>query len=753
MLIPMRMLAVALIGSLLSGKPKLACPDAVDGEDGDVLSVEVKVDEKMHRVAFRAGDDFTSVASTFCSQHGLDGKHSKSSTGMECPHAVAGLMEEANRKWTQQKSTRIISGRTEVGDIYVMPPKKTFPFKVSNEMLEKEVSAARVLGNGSPARLVISVYVFGHDASFVSMCDGNVLGVIELERLPEGRRYFDLAATARKGHDESERDAIVIEHISRAQEALAALTFSSTSKKHCGMESNKYDAGIIVDAQTPKWMQDLIKMVVPLAEGGSWATVNHHYSHALLGWYDSPYYFSGVNKKTDSDYGDSNNLTLILSYDGFGNDGSFCIFVADGSNDDPLLALREIISKPISMGQTYISVANLLPHFWSMDTKENVLKPPCPYEENPSCQLRLPGILMAYAALGRPRTEWRHGLRRFLVEGVYDTSSMPSQRQMALLDLDERGQRDFAATAQSVFEEVVVDEIGEAIKLVEQEDSRALVSSLVVTGGCALNVRANTVLQNRFRIPVYVPSSPGDCGIAIGGGWSIVPPPTVLESPGPQQSLEYLGAELWDRAELQQLVSDWEQEVRVVEPEFVADLLVSGLVGAVVRGRQEVGPRALGHRSLLAVPTTRESCNRMNRIKHRDWYRPCAPVLNEESVQKVFEVTFREGKSVTSSPYMSFAPLLRAEVLEAFPGIAHVDGTARPQTVSRVRNYWLHRLLSHVSLSTGMPILINTSFNTHGKPILNSAAEALQLLRSSTDLDFVVIEDFLFMYKKKQMPS
>ena len=202
----------------------------------------------------------------------------------------------------------------------------------------------------------------------------------------------------------------------------------------------------------------------------------------------------------------------------------------------------------------------------------------------------------------------------------------------------------------------------------------------------------------------------------------------------------------------------WKQDgnlgtVTRIEPEDVADLLVSGLVGAVVRGRQEVGPRALGHRSLLATPTSRESCNRMNRIKHRDWYRPCAPVLNEESVQKVFEVTLREGKSVTSSPYMSFAPLLRTEAQEAFPGIAHVDGTARPQTVSRVRNNWLHRLLSHVALSIGMPILIDTSFNTHGRPILNSAAEALHLLRSSEDLDFVVIEDYLFMHVNKRRPA
>ena len=419
-----------------------------------------------------------------------------------------------------------------------------------------------------------------------------------------------------------------------------------------------------------------------------------------------------------------------------------------------------------------------------MDVETNTLTSPCPYHVNPACQMRLPGILMAYAALGRPRTEWRHGMRRLLVEGIYDArSGMPALQERAVLqDLDERGQRDFAATAQSVFEEIVADEVAEAMAVVRGEEPNVVVTSLIVTGGCALNVRANTVLQNRFGLPVYVPSSPGDCGIAIGGGWSIVRPPRrqrAQRAPqrapqraqpdddddehmreedaaaskdghdwSTQQRLEYLGAELWDMDELPKLVADWQESVsgRVsrAEPEAVAALLVAGKVGAVVRGRQEVGPRALGHRSLLAVPTTRESCGRMNRIKHRDWYRPCAPVLNEESVKDVFEVTFRAGVSVTSSPYMSFAPLLRPAAQKSFPGIAHVDGTARPQTVSRARNPWLHRLLARVGASTGTPILINTSFNTHGKPILNSAREALRLLQASSDLDFVVIEDFLF---------
>ena len=296
------LLAAALLGSVFLLKLQAVSPNTV-GSDGDLMSIEVRVDDKMHQVEFRTGDDFPSIAGAFCLKHGLNGEHSKSITGVDCPDAVQGLMEEETRKMKQRRSsTQHLLDQRKTGDIYMQLPKKVFPFRVSDETLKQRVVATRTMRDGTPARLVVSAYVFGHDASLVSICNGRVLGVIELERLPGGRRYFDLAATARKGQNKSERDAIVIDHLSRAQQALADLTFSSTATNHCGVESNKYDAGIIVDAQTPEWMQNLIKKAVPLADGGSWATVNHHYSHALLGWYDSPYYFSDLNNEAGSDY-------------------------------------------------------------------------------------------------------------------------------------------------------------------------------------------------------------------------------------------------------------------------------------------------------------------------------------------------------------------------------------------------------------------------------------------------------------------
>merc|ERR1712187_20909 len=97
---------------------------------------------------------------------------------------------------------------------------------------------------------------------------------------------------------------------------------------------------------------------------------------------------------------------------------------------------------------------------------------------------------------------------------------------------------------------------------------------------------------------------------------------------------------------------------------------------AVVRGRQEFGPRALGHRSLLAVPDSDDMKDRMNRLKFRQWYRPVAPMIAEEALQEVF------GRFILS-PYMTMAPRIRAEVQDRFPALAHLDGTVRHQSVGK----------------------------------------------------------------------
>ena len=133
---------------------------------------------------------------------------------------------------------------------------------------------------------------------------------------------------------------------------------------------------------------------------------------------------------------------------------------------------------------------------------------------------------------------------------------------------------------------------------------------------------------------------------------------------------------------------------------------------------------------------------RMNALKFREWYRPTAPVLLAEEADRAF---VRDSPlRPLHSPFMSFAPKLTPVAAAALPAITHADGTARPQTVDESDEAWLHALLDAVKAETGWGVLINTSFNSRGKPILNTLSEALELLRDCEDLDYVLVEDWLF---------
>ena len=155
----------------------------------------------------------------------------------------------------------------------------------------------------------------------------------------------------------------------------------------------------------------------------------------------------------------------------------------------------------------------------------------------------------------------------------------------------------------------------------------------------------------------------------------------------------------------------------------------------------EFGPRALGHRSLLAWPGNAAVRDRLNVLKHRQPWRPCAPMVLVDDALRVFT-------SFPRSPYMSFEAKLTPEAKEALPAILHFDGTARPQIVSKEDDPWLHALLLEVKEKTGWGVLINTSFKMRGKPIVNSAKAALEIFDEKTQLGVLVIEDSFILRGK-----
>lgn len=161
-----------------------------------------------------------------------------------------------------------------------------------------------------------------------------------------------------------------------------------------------------------------------------------------------------------------------------------------------------------------------------------------------------------------------------------------------------------------------------------------------------------------------------------------------------------------------------------------------------MRGGSEHGPRALGHRSLFCHPGIPGMKDRLNqRVKFREDFRPYAPVLRDQDRDRFFE------NARNDLTYMSFNPKVRPAFRAALASALHVDSTARAQTVTPAQNPWLYELLTEFERLTGFGVLLNTSFNSKGLPIVTRIADAMEIF-TATDIDCLLIEDHLFRKAK-----
>jgi hypothetical protein len=214
-------------------------------------------------------------------------------------------------------------------------------------------------------------------------------------------------------------------------------------------------------------------------------------------------------------------------------------------------------------------------------------------------------------------------------------------------------------------------------------------------------------------------------GIALGTFYRRCGTDFDFRFPGP-----YLGH---DAADLTASLADFTDFVAEVTPadsrQVVKDLRAGPVVW--VEGRAELGPRALGHRSILADPTSLEAKDELNRLKQREWWRPVAPVIREEDRDDWFE-------SARVSPYMLETFLVRRDREHLVPAIAHLDRSARIQTVNREQNPALYDVLTAFAEDTGVPILCNTSLNDKGEPIIDTIPQAVNFcLRKRVPVAYV----------------
>jgi carbamoyltransferase len=285
---------------------------------------------------------------------------------------------------------------------------------------------------------------------------------------------------------------------------------------------------------------------------------------------------------------------------------------------------------------------------------------------------------------------------------------------------------DLAAALQRRLEEVVLD-LGEWLH------RRTRASTIVLAGGVALNCVANARLAREGPYDrVWVQPAAGDAGTALGGALHAAQ--ALGDRPSPFGTAA-LGRG-WTDAELEVVLQ--EAELPYSRPDdlaaVVADALARNAVVGWFQGRSEYGPRALGHRSLLVDPSRPENLHRMNAIKGREEFRPVAPIVLLERAAEVFD-------GVVPSPYMLFVHQVRPEWRERIPAVVHVDGTARIQTVDAAEEPLVAELLAEFDRRTGLPVVVNTSLNTAGRPIVDTPREALELF-GSAPIDLLAIGPF-----------
>ena len=323
---------------------------------------------------------------------------------------------------------------------------------------------------------------------------------------------------------------------------------------------------------------------------------------------------------------------------------------------------------------------------------------------------------------------------------------------------------DLAASIQKVTEELVI----KICKFIREETNQ---ENLCLAGGVALNCVANGKLinENIFK-NVWIQPAAGDAGGSLGAAYSIYYQLLKRERKksnfnndamkggflGPSyksEEIEYL---------LNEMNADYEHVDEKILPKIIAELISEGKAIGLMNGRMEFGPRALGHRSIIADPRDQNMQSILNnKIKFRESFRPFAPSIIEEEKEKYFELSY-------NSPYMltvanvkkinnknsdeeciaSFGFERLKNINSQVPAVTHVDYSARVQTVSKNTNPFFYDIINEFYKLTGCPVIINTSFNIRGEPIVCSPIDAFKCFMG-TNLDVLVIEDII-LHKNKQ---
>lgn len=420
---------------------------------------------------------------------------------------------------------------------------------------------------------------------------------------------------------------------------------------------------------------------------------NHHASHA---------YGSFCQSNLEKAIG--------ISFDGGANDGIFNIYLLEKDKSPTLLHQANL-----DLGSNY-----------------NVIGIYCGEIKNYHC-LTSAGKLLGLQSYGKVIESWKTPMRNFFTSRMsfYNPTS-PDHKKGEILSKEigldfsfsnkllGENSYNLARTAQQIFEELFF-EIAEPYILKYN-------LPIVLSGGCALNIVLNTIIKKKYGLDVFVAPNSSDCGLAVGLLCLRFKPTTAID-------ITYKGVDALDKHCLMEYVESRRGAKADIE-KITNDLVENNILG-LVQGNSEHGPRALGNRSIICSPIPLDMKDRLNiKVKHREWYRPFAPIVRLEDVSEYFEW---EGES----RWMNFCPPVKEKYKSIIPCVTHVDGTARVQTVTEEQNPLMYNLLTRFKEKTNIGVLVNTSFNVNRKPILSTYKDAFKIF-DETQLDALYLDGFYF---------
>ena len=552
---------------------------------------------------------------------------------------------------------------------------------------------------------ILSLYL-SHDAAATYIDKNNKLKVLEYERFVK-QRYGSFTKTMEEreglGTTDVQRRAF-LEYIKEDLKGEIKLIL------HSDPALNNHDQ----DLHDKK----LLKEFFPDAE---YFLMLHHEAHAASGFYTSNF-----------------DEAVILSFDGGGLDVEIdAQEEIEGESDIEKLSQITTYTKVFvgnnntikSVGKSNMSLGIPYGHL-AKCISEIKAGPDC--DEN---SLVYSGKIMGLCGYGHIKEEWVKPMITYYESGDFygDKDALYRLGKEIGLDLEInkiKGQvgYDLAATSQYVFESFAFNIIQEVINAERKLSGKF--KNIILVGGCALNVLFNQSIAKALKkhnLELYVPAYPNDCGLALGQFLSY----TRARVKGDP----YVGFDILDRDKF----DTYKKERNAEKCDIVklVDLIKDGKIIGILQGQSEIGPRALGNRSIICDPSVKDMKDILNsKVKFREWYRPFAPVCRLEDSETYFDDVFE-------SKYMSFAPTVKKQYREILPSITHIDGTARLQTVKHGDHKLFYDILTELKQRDEIPVILNTSFNMKGYPILTTIEDALKVL-DETEMDYVYVEGYLF---------